>query len=69
MNQQNLPLSALTKPKLSTSSPLMKKVAEKAFNPSKANKTFSADEIQDILKRSTNNLKVEPEEKIALKEH
>ena len=54
MKQQNLPLSELIKPKPKPKAPaseLIKKVAEKAYNPKNASKVFSEQEMQDILKR------------------
>ena len=71
MKQQNLPLSELIKPKPKPKAPaseLMKKVAEKAYNPKNASKVFSEQEMQDILKRRNENQKIEPAERVALKE-
>ena len=57
-----------TRPGVHPATPLMKKVAEKSYSPKVANKVFSAEDIQDILRRKQNHLQVEPEERVALRE-
>lgn len=76
-------LGDLTKPKLKTApktksdpepkskspaTPLMKEVAAKAYNEKAATKVFSSKEIQNILRRRSVDLPVEPEETLALRE-
>ena len=59
---------ATAPPKQESATELMKKVAERAYNPKTAKKVFSSEELQEILRRRQNNLPIETDEQLALRE-
>ena len=47
-----------TRPGVHPATPLMKKIAEKAYNPKVVQKSFSKEEIEEILRRREDSLAV-----------